>query len=65
VTTVDRLKFEHVVSVEFQQHRELRLLVPATLHEQFFADDNRDAPGDAAYRNYRRFQTSARIVPQN
>jgi hypothetical protein len=64
VTTVDRLKFEHLVSVEFQQHRELGLLVPVTMHETFFAGDNRNAWGDATYRNYRRFQTSARIVPQ-
>lgn len=64
VITVDRLKFEHVVSVEFQLHRGLGLLVPATMHEEFFAGDNRNAWGDAAYRNYRRFQTSARIVPQ-
>jgi hypothetical protein len=64
VITVDRLRFEHVVSVEFQQHRELGLLVPATMHEEFFAGENRDAQGDASYRNYRRFQTSARIVPQ-
>lgn len=65
VITVDRLKFEHTVSVEFQQHRGLGLLVPATMHETFFAGDNRDAWGDATYRNYRRFQTSARIVPQD
>ena len=64
VITVDRLKFEHVVSVEFHQHRELGLLVPVTMHEEFFAGDNRKAWGDATYRNYRRFQTSARIVPQ-
>ena len=64
VITVDRLKFEHVVSVEFQPHRELGLLVPATMHEEFFAGENRKAWGDATYRNYRRFQTSARIVPQ-
>lgn len=64
VITVDRLRFEHVVSVEFQLHRELGLLVPATMHEDFFAGDNRDAQGNATYRNYRRFQTSARIVPQ-
>lgn len=64
VITVDRHRFEHVVSVEFQLHRKLGLLVPATMHEDFFAGDNRDAQGDATYRNYRRFQTSARIVPQ-
>jgi hypothetical protein len=65
VITVDRFRFEHVISVEFQQHRQLGLLVPVTMHEEFFAGDNRDAKGDATYRNYRRFQTSARIVPQH
>ena len=40
------------------------LLVPATMHEVFFAGQNRKAHGDADYSNYRRFQTSARIVPQ-
>ena len=30
----------------------------------FFAGQNRNAFGDASYSNYRRFQTSARIVPQ-
>ena len=57
-----RWTFDHVVSVEFKEERLLRLLVPATMHEDFFAGQNRKAYGKASYGNYRRFQTSARIV---
>jgi hypothetical protein len=59
-----RWTFDHVISVEFKNERSLGLLVPATMHEVFFAGQNRNAKGDADYSNYRRFQTSARIVPQ-
>jgi hypothetical protein len=34
------------------------------MHEDFLAGSDRKAWGDAVYSNYRRFQTSARIVPQ-
>lgn len=57
-----RVVFDHVVSVTFQEHRALGLLVPAKMHEDFFAGPDRKAWGDATYVNYRRFQTSARIV---
>ena len=53
-----------IVSLTFKQHDSLGLLVPATMHEEFFAGVGRRAWGDATYTNYRRFQTSARIVPQ-
>jgi hypothetical protein len=59
-----RVVFDHVVSVTFQENRALGLLVPAKMHEDFFAGHDRKAWGDATYANYRRFQTSARIVPQ-
>jgi hypothetical protein len=38
------------------------LLVPATMHEVFFAGVNRNGRSEAASSNYRRFTTSARIV---
>jgi len=57
-------EFDHVVSVTFQENRALGLLVPAKMREDFFAGHDRKAWGDATYSNYRRFQTSARIVPQ-
>jgi hypothetical protein len=59
-----RYAFDHVIAVEFKEDRALDLLVPATMHEVFFAGENRNATGEASYSNYRRFQTSARIVPQ-
>ena len=59
-----RWAFDHVISVEFKEDRTLGLLVPAAMREVFFAGQNRNAHGDASYANYRRFQTSARIVPQ-
>ena len=59
-----RWAFDHVISVEFREDRTLGLLVPATMHEVFFAGQNRNAHGDADYSNYRRFETAARIVPQ-
>lgn len=58
------VEFDHIVSVKFQPNRALGLLVPATMHEEFFSKPDRKAWGDAKYTNYRRFQTSARIVPQ-
>jgi hypothetical protein len=59
-----RVEFDHVVSVTFEEHRVLGLLVPAKMREDFFAGPDRRAWGDATYSNYRRFQTSAGIVPQ-
>jgi hypothetical protein len=58
------LEFDHVVSVTFQENRALGLLVPEKMREEFFAGPDRKASGDAVYSNYRRFQTSARILPQ-
>ena len=57
-----RVTFDHVISVDFREDRALGLLVPDKMHEVFFAGPNRKASGDASYSNYRRFQTSARIV---
>ena len=60
----ERLAFDYVISVVFQHNKQFNLLVPSTMHEDFFAGVNRRAWGDAKYSNYRRFQTSARILPQ-
>ena len=59
-----RVVFDHVVSVTFQENRELGLLVPAKMREDSLRGPRSKAWGDADLRNYRRFQTSARIVPQ-
>lgn len=56
--------FDNVVSVTFVEHAALGLLVPNAMKEEFFAGEGRRAWGEASYTNYRRFQTSARILPQ-
>ena len=56
--------FDNVVAVRFKEHTELGLLVPDTMREEFFAGKGRRAWGEASYTNYRRFTTSARILPQ-
>ena len=56
--------FDAVVSVDFREHEALGLLVPTAMREKFFSDFERRAWGNASYTNYRRFQTSARILPQ-
>lgn len=56
--------FDNLVSVSFREHESLGLLVPQAMREEFFAGEGRRAWSDASYSNYRRFQTSARILPQ-
>jgi hypothetical protein len=56
--------FDAVLSVDFSAHAELGLLVPTKMREEFFAGHDRRAWGEAQYTNDRRFQTSARILPQ-
>lgn len=54
---------EPEIAVEFVDDRKLGLLVPAQMQERFLS--SRGAGwGRAKYSNFRRFQTSARIVPQ-
>jgi hypothetical protein len=57
------VEFDHIVSVTFSENRALGLLVPSRMREDFFSGADRKAWGEATYTNYRRFQTSARIVP--
>jgi hypothetical protein len=49
--------------VEFEQNRELDILVPTRM-EEVFAVPYGTGDGVAAYRNFRRFATAARIIPQ-
>lgn len=51
----------HDLRVEFERHGALGLLVPARLTESWEGREHGD--GTATYTNYRRFQTSARLVP--
>lgn len=50
----------HVVLVEFEPDPQLGLRVPTRLRETFWASGSGE--GRATYRNYRRFETGARIV---
>jgi hypothetical protein len=54
------------LAVDFAPSEQLGMLVPQQMREVFFAADGLEARGDgvATYRNFRRFGTSARIVPQ-
>lgn len=56
-------RFENSVEVEFEQEQKLGLLVPKEMKETFPADPG-TGTSSATYSNYRRFTTSARIVPQ-
>lgn len=48
--------------VDFTRHRDLGMMVPKRMTEVFWIDRGR-GEGDAEYFNFRRFTTSARIVP--
>jgi hypothetical protein len=52
------------IAVEFEEHKALGLLVPVRMDERFLIGRNAAGKGRATYSNFRRFQTSARIVPQ-
>jgi hypothetical protein len=51
------------VEVEFTPHAALGLLVPKRMREEFFVG-TAIGYGEAVYRNFRRFSTNARILPQ-
>jgi hypothetical protein len=52
-----------MLRVEFARDRRLGILVPVNMDERFDVARGR-GEGAATYRNFRRFQTSGRIVPQ-
>jgi hypothetical protein len=53
-----------VVRVEFAREPALDMWVPETMYEEFLVPPRGRGEGEAVYTNYRRFTTSARIVPQ-
>ena len=53
------------IAVEFEEHKTLGLLVPVRMDERFLIARSAAGKGRATYSNFRRFQTSARILPQN
>lgn len=61
--TSRRVNLESRVRVEFDRHADLQVLVPVQLTEEFWIPRGRGT-GRATYSNFRRFGTSARIVPQ-
>jgi hypothetical protein len=54
----------NTIRVEFTEHKNLGLLVPTEMRETFPVVQPAKGTGVAKYSNFRRFQTSARIVPQ-
>jgi len=57
-------QYSQDLQVEFAHDRTFGLLVPMEMREVFPAADPGRGTGVARYSNFRRFQTSARIVPQ-
>jgi hypothetical protein len=55
--------FQPTIWVSFKEDPKVGILVPTEMREQFFVQLRRSGRGVAKYSNYRRFQTSARIVP--
>ena len=61
---LEQPQIEPVVLVKFRRNAELGLLVPVEMREVFGSDTNgKRGTGVARYRDFRRFETSARIVP--
>mgnify|MGYP001562440613 CR=1 FL=1 len=56
-------RFSAEVRVDFKDEPALGLLVPSEMNEKFFVDEAGTGTGTAKYTNYRKFRTSARIVP--
>jgi hypothetical protein len=55
--------FPYKLRIEFAEDKALGLVVPVTMREDFWVDLG-TGRGEYAYSNFRRFGTSARIVPQ-
>jgi hypothetical protein len=60
----DAKEFENSLRVEFVTDKGVGLLVPSEMREEFPGDSGGTGKSVARYSNYRRFTTSARIVPQ-
>jgi hypothetical protein len=55
--------FSAEVRVDFRDERVLGMLVPFEMNEKFFVERAGTGTGTAKYTNYRKFQTTGRIVP--
>ena len=60
---IGMLPFDAMVWVDFRPDEKLGLLVPFEMKEEFYAGRFREGTGTARYSKYRRFQTTARIIP--
>jgi hypothetical protein len=63
-TAVEAKTVSGTVRVDFSRNKALELLVPTEMRERFPASDDATGESQARYQNFRRFTTSARIVPQ-
>jgi hypothetical protein len=59
-----RPTLDNGLRVDFAYNAELQMLVPKEMTEEFYVIGGRGV-GKAKYSNYRRFTTSARVVPQD
>jgi hypothetical protein len=64
LTLAGATRSESSLRVEFAENKALGLLVPIEMRETFPAGKPLRGTSVASYTNFRRFQTSARIVPQ-
>lgn len=60
----DRRYLQNEISVEFGENKTLGLIVPLEMRETFPVPQPGRGKSVATYGNFRRFQTSARIIPQ-
>ena len=64
-TAARKSPYEHLVRVEFVESQALGgLLVPSEMYEEFPVQHPYAGTAEATYSNFRKFQTSARLVPQ-
>ena len=63
-TSARKSPYEHLVRVEFKESSTFGLLLPVEMYEEFPVPWPSSGRANATYSNFRRFQTSARIVPQ-
>ena len=57
------MQFSNVVWVDLKEDARLGLLVPSEMREEFFAGRFMTGTSLAKYTNYRKFQTTTRVVP--
>jgi hypothetical protein len=51
------------ITVDFQRDTRLRIWVPKTMSEQYYAMNGQMTGGSASYANFRRFDATVRVLP--